>query len=105
MPAFSKLKSAVSLAVAIVAALAMPAQAQQPSLPGGANTLNETHGAWTVTCAIGTQADGGQAKRCALSQTRPTGASLFVRRLAGAGGRQRLMKGGSFLSIGRFEMK
>ncbi|PRD41310.1 invasion-like protein [Phyllobacterium phragmitis] len=53
----------------VVAALTVPAPAQEVSLPGGASTLNETHGAWTVTCAIATQGDGERAKRCALSQT------------------------------------
>jgi invasion protein IalB len=53
----------------LIATVAMPASAQEVSLPGGANTLNETHGAWTVTCAIRTRGDSGKAKRCALSQT------------------------------------
>lgn len=52
------------LTMLAVAALALPALAQEASLPRGASTLNETHGAWTVTCAIGTP-----VKLCALSQT------------------------------------
>lgn len=40
--------------------LALPALAQEASLPGGASTLNETHGALTVICAIGTQAESSQ---------------------------------------------
>ncbi len=39
------------------------------SLPRRARALNETHGAWTVTCAIGMQGEAGPVKRCALSQT------------------------------------
>lgn len=34
-----------------------------PTLPGGASSLNETHGDWTVACAL-----QDNAKRCALSQ-------------------------------------
>jgi len=48
--------------------LALPALAQEASLPGGASTLNETHGAWTVICAIGTQAESRPVKYCAMSQ-------------------------------------
>ena len=58
-----------SLIVALVASIAMPASAQEPSLPGGANTLNETHGAWTVTCAIAAPRGSKKARHCALSQT------------------------------------
>lgn len=57
------------LAAGVIAALVTPSLAQAVSLPGGASTLNETHGAWTVTCAIGAQAEGEPVKRCALSQT------------------------------------
>jgi invasion protein IalB len=60
---------ASSLAIMVAATLALPALAQQASLPGGASTLSETHGGWTVTCAIGTQAESGPVKYCALSQT------------------------------------
>jgi len=52
-----------------VVGLAPPALAQEASLPGGASTLNETHGAWTVICAIGTQAESRPVKYCAMSQT------------------------------------
>lgn len=58
-----------SLAFMIAAALATPATAQDESLPGGASTLSETHGAWTVTCAVTSQDDAGPATHCALSQT------------------------------------
>lgn len=44
------------------------AQAEEPSLPGGASTLREVHGDWTVTCVIQTQSDGGKVKLCAFSQ-------------------------------------
>lgn len=36
---------------------------QTPALPGGASSLNETHGDWTVACVL-----QGEAKRCAVSQ-------------------------------------
>ena len=42
--------------------------AQEVSLPGGASTLREAHGDWTVTCAIQTGQDGSRTKLCALSQ-------------------------------------
>jgi len=45
-----------------VVGLALPALAQEASLPGGASTLNETHGALTVICAIGTQAESRPVK-------------------------------------------
>jgi invasion protein IalB len=68
MPVSTKRHTISSLTMMLVA-LAVPAPAQEVSLPGGASTLNETHGAWTVTCAIATQEDGGPVTRCALSQT------------------------------------
>lgn len=42
--------------------------AQVPSLPGGATTLSESHGAWTVACAIRQQQDETGVRVCALSQ-------------------------------------
>lgn len=69
MPVSAKPHIISALTLISVAAFAMPATAQEVSLPGGASTLNETHGAWTVTCAIASQGDGGPVKRCALSQT------------------------------------
>lgn len=42
----------------------LPIAALAQGLPGGASTLNETHGDWTVACA----ASEGVA-RCAMSQT------------------------------------
>jgi invasion protein IalB len=51
-----------------VAASCGQAQADDVSLPGGAGSLRETHGDWTVTCAIQTTQDGQKAKLCAFSQ-------------------------------------
>lgn len=45
-----------------------PSLAQAPNLPGGATTLNESHGSWTVTCAIRQQQDEIGVRVCALSQ-------------------------------------
>ena len=42
--------------------------AQDVSLPGNAASLRETHGDWTVSCAIQAQADGKKVKRCVLAQ-------------------------------------
>lgn len=41
--------------------------AQETSLPGNATSLRETHGDWTVSCAIVASPDGA-TRRCALSQ-------------------------------------
>lgn len=49
------------------AGLALPAATQEASLPGGATSLREAHGDWSVSCAIQTQ-DGKKRKICALSQ-------------------------------------
>ena len=51
-----------------VVGLALPALAQEASLPGGASTRNETHGALTVICAVDTQAESRPVKYCAMSQ-------------------------------------
>jgi invasion protein IalB len=46
---------------------AMPAHAQDVTLPGGASSLRENHGDWVVNCSV--QALGGRnVKSCALSQ-------------------------------------
>jgi len=45
---------------------AAPAQ-ETASLPGGATDLNESHGDWTVTCAVVTQ-NGASGKICVLAQ-------------------------------------
>lgn len=42
--------------------------AQEASLPGGAASLREVHGDWTVSCAIQPQAEGKPGKTCVLSQ-------------------------------------
>ncbi|QCI69530.1 invasion associated locus B family protein [Phreatobacter stygius] len=44
-------------------AAAAAVAAQAPSLPGGATSLQESHGDWVVGCAV-----QGNAKRCGLSQ-------------------------------------
>lgn len=46
------------------AALLLNCGAAAQGLPGGATSLNETHGDWTVTCTT-----PGGAARCAVSQT------------------------------------
>ncbi|RUZ16287.1 Invasion associated locus B family protein, partial [Mesorhizobium sp. M7A.F.Ca.US.007.01.2.1] len=43
-------------------AVAAPAAADAPQLPGGASALSETHGDWTVNCQI-----SGATKTCSLS--------------------------------------
>lgn len=50
------------LAVCYAGMFAAHAQ-QAPSLPGGASSLNETHGDWTVACVL-----QDKNKRCSLSQ-------------------------------------
>lgn len=44
------------------------ALAEDVSLPGGASTLREAHGDWSVTCAVQAEPDGGKVKICAFSQ-------------------------------------
>lgn len=43
------------------------ASAQEPSLPGGATSLRENHGDWTVNCNI-QQQSGKNVKVCGLAQ-------------------------------------
>lgn len=50
------------LAVCCTGIFAAHAQ-QAPTLPGGASSLNETHGDWTVVCVL-----QDNNKRCSLSQ-------------------------------------
>ncbi|MBZ3691920.1 invasion associated locus B family protein [Phyllobacterium calauticae] len=56
----------LSLAGAGIAALAIynPAFAADSGLPGGATSLREQYGAWTVICGV----DDKQAKNCVLQQ-------------------------------------
>lgn len=51
----------------LVMGFAISAFAQEAGLPGGATSLREGHGGWTVSCNITTQ-NGAAAKACALSQ-------------------------------------
>lgn len=54
----------ISAFLAICCAGTLAAHAQQaPALPGGATSLNETHGDWTVACIV-----QDNNKRCTLSQ-------------------------------------
>ncbi len=48
----------------LVLGLSQPAAAQTGGLPGGASSLNETHGDWVVICAV---VEGDT--RCLVSQT------------------------------------
>lgn len=64
--------------------LASPALSQQATLPGGASSLNEMHGSWTVNCAL---VEAG--KDCAFSQTGgnpQTGSALVAVELAAPSG-------------------
>ncbi|MBZ9991210.1 invasion associated locus B family protein [Mesorhizobium sp. BH1-1-5] len=51
----------------LVMGFAISAFAQEAGLPGGATSLREGHGDWTVSCNITTQ-NGASSKACALSQ-------------------------------------
>ena len=42
--------------------------AQDVSLPGGAASLNEAHGDWTVACVVRPDAQGTKVKQCAFVQ-------------------------------------
>ncbi|MDR2214000.1 MAG: invasion associated locus B family protein [Pseudomonadales bacterium] len=52
-------------ALALGLCLAQPGLAQ--GLPGGATSLRESHGDWTVACAV-TSAEGNTSTACTLSQ-------------------------------------
>lgn len=54
----------------LLLALSAPAAAQSGGLPGGASSLNETHGDWTVICAV-VEAE----TRCLISQNQTDGQS------------------------------
>lgn len=69
---------------ALLLLLASPALAQQATLPGGASSLNEAHGSWTVNCTL---VEAG--KDCAFSQTAgnpQTGSALVAVELAAPSG-------------------
>ena len=70
-PVYASTKTNIisSLAFISAAALATPAIGQEVSLPGGASTLSETHGAWTVNCLLAPLGEGQPVKHCTLSQT------------------------------------
>lgn len=53
---------------ALSVAMVSMASAQEVSLPGNASSLSESHGSWTVQCAIVPAADNTQTKPCAFSQ-------------------------------------
>ncbi|MFC7398204.1 invasion associated locus B family protein [Chelatococcus sp. GCM10030263] len=61
-------------ALLMLSLLGWPAMAQNGGLPGGANTLNESHGDWAVSCAVVNQ-NGAPGKVCVLSQQQTTGQS------------------------------
>lgn len=66
MPAFAQApRPAEAPRPAAAAAAAAPAApaAPAPTLPGGATSLQESHGDWVVGCAV-----QGNAKRCGLTQ-------------------------------------
>ena len=47
------MRTFIRFLVVVLAALALPAVAQQPvTLPGGASAVTETHGDWTVRCQV-----------------------------------------------------
>ncbi len=63
--------SSLRIAALIAGAVVFPGSAltqETATLPGGASSLNETHGDWTVTCAT---PEGGV--RCTISQTQTSG--------------------------------
>lgn len=55
---------------AVLLGILLPVAALAQGLPGGASTLNETHGDWTVVCSA---AEG--TPRCVMSQTQVGGES------------------------------
>ncbi|MBZ9775973.1 invasion associated locus B family protein [Mesorhizobium sp. CO1-1-8] len=61
-------RSVLLIATALlVMGFAISAFAQEAGLPGGATSLREGHGDWTVSCNISTQ-NGAAAKACSMSQ-------------------------------------
>ncbi len=71
----------IRFTLAALALLATPAFAQDvAALPGGASSLSETHGNWSVTCQV-----GDKGKSCGFSQTAgnpQTGSALAAMELA-----------------------
>src|SRR5688572_23504746 len=57
----------VTLPLVALFGMLAPALAQEPSLPGGATSLRESHGDWAVSCNI-QQQNGKNVKLCGLSQ-------------------------------------
>jgi invasion protein IalB len=57
-------------ALLAVASLSGAALAQDLSLPGGASSLREAHGDWTVSCVVQAPSEGEGSKICVLSQER-----------------------------------
>lgn len=60
--------SALALALALGAGAAAAQTANGNDLPGGATSLNESHGDWTVSCRVVQNKDKQQVKSCAMSQ-------------------------------------
>lgn len=58
----------------LVMGFAISAFAQEGGLPGGATSLRQGHGDWTVSCNITTQ-NGAPTKACSLSQEQTDGQS------------------------------
>ena len=49
-------------------AAAVPVFAEEASLPGDASSLRESHGDWTVACALTAASDGKKVRICAFTQ-------------------------------------
>ena len=69
---FSTLTRVLLLSVALAAGAHAAAAQDAPTLPGGAGSLTETHGDWTVSCVI-RDVGGKPAKLCAISQEQQDG--------------------------------
>lgn len=46
----------------------VPVFAEEANLPGDASSLRETHGDWTVACALTAPSDGKKVRICAFAQ-------------------------------------
>ena len=60
--------SALAVALALGAGAAAAQATNGSDLPGGATSLNESHGDWTVSCRVVQDKDKQQVKSCAMSQ-------------------------------------